>query len=410
MRARISVLLFAAAVAWASLATASAQDCCLNGDCCHGVEYCCDTCNGNCRCSVGGSCSPLAVSRTVVAAAATPRAATDALFDTFAARFGKSYSSASDEQAARAVFAENVRRAAQMSAADPHAAFSPLTPHADLTREEYSRMHGLARPDRTGVGVDPGLPCQFTGKGVVPTLTPTAAPLKSLDYVARGATAPIKNQGKCGSCWAHASTAVAEARMKLDTGNITALSVQYLLDCDGARLCKGCCGGLPERALQWLAGDSGGLPGEGQGIASEAAYPYVSGSGKDPTAGHCNHAAPLVAKLKGFGVLQGSPKTPVSIASLLGAATEYGVLATTIDAHALQFYQSGIITNSTSCADSDHAVAIVGYGNEGGVDFLKVRNSYGTQFGEGGYFRIGFQAAQDCGLLSCVIAGTSGPQ
>ena len=32
------------------------DDCCLNGDCCHGVEYCCDTCNGSCRCSVNGKC------------------------------------------------------------------------------------------------------------------------------------------------------------------------------------------------------------------------------------------------------------------------------------------------------------------------------------------------------------------
>jgi len=32
------------------------DDCCLSGNCCHGVEYCCDTCNGSCRCSVNGKC------------------------------------------------------------------------------------------------------------------------------------------------------------------------------------------------------------------------------------------------------------------------------------------------------------------------------------------------------------------
>ena len=118
--------------------------------------------------------------------------------------------------------------------------------------------------------------------------------------------------------WAHASTAVVEARMKIDTGNISSLSEQFLLDCDPARVCQGCCGGLSERALQWLAGDSGGLPREGQGIASEAAYPYVSQTGTDPTAGHCNHSPPVVAKLRGFGVLA-SP----SDASVVSAATQY---------------------------------------------------------------------------------------
>lgn len=32
------------------------DDCCLDGNCCHGVEFCCDTCNGSCRCSVSGKC------------------------------------------------------------------------------------------------------------------------------------------------------------------------------------------------------------------------------------------------------------------------------------------------------------------------------------------------------------------
>ena len=36
---------------------AAKDDCCLNGDCCHGVEYCCDTCAGTCTCSVNGKCT-----------------------------------------------------------------------------------------------------------------------------------------------------------------------------------------------------------------------------------------------------------------------------------------------------------------------------------------------------------------
>jgi hypothetical protein len=327
--------------------------------------------------------------------------ANEKLFDNFVTTFGKVYESEPERASRFGIFSDNAVRVAAMNAADPHAEYSLLTPWADMTLEEYARMHGLLN-----LGSDSGLPCQFAGKGKVPKLVPTASPLSSLDYVAQGATVEVKNQGKCGSCWAHATTAVVEARMKLDTGNITSLSEQYLLDCDAARLCQACCGGLAERALQWLAGDSGGLPGEGQGIPSEAAYPYSSGSGKDPTSGHCNHGPPLVAKLKGFGVLASpSPTTVVS------ASTQYGVLATSMDSRVLQFYKSGIITNFQNCSLSNHAVAIVGYGTESGVDFLKVRNSYGIEFGESGYFRIARQAGQaaaECGLYSCVIAGTAG--
>jgi len=41
----------------AVVSSCGGDDCCLDGDCCHGVEYCCDPCNGSCRCSVGGKCN-----------------------------------------------------------------------------------------------------------------------------------------------------------------------------------------------------------------------------------------------------------------------------------------------------------------------------------------------------------------
>ena len=74
----------------------------------------------------------------------------------------------------------------------------------------------------------------------------------------------------------------------------------------------------------------------------------------------------------------------------------------------LQFYTGGVITSAKNCSSSDHVVAIVGYATTaGGVPYYKVRNSYGTQFGEGGYFRISKEAAEGCGFYGCVIAGTA---
>jgi hypothetical protein len=349
----------------------------------------------------------LVLATTACTSLPTTDTSTEALFDTFGATYGKVYSGPSELAARFKVFSSNVARVAAANSADPHAQFSPLTRWADMTPEEYAQMHGLLQPvassEHSGVAGG-ALPCQFSG-GKVPKLSPTAPPLSSLDYVARGATVAVKDQGKCGSCWAHATTAVAESRLKLDTGNITSLSEQFLLDCDPSRVCQGCCGGLSERSLQWLAGDSGGLPREGQGMSSEADYPYSSESGTDPTEGKCRLDPPLVAHsaLRGFGVLS-SP----SDASVVSASTQYGVLSVSMDSRVLQFYKGGIITNSSACVQSNHAVAIVGYGSEGGMDYYKVRNSYGTQFGEEGYFRISRPAAQSCGFYGCVIAGTDG--
>ena len=199
------------------------------------------------------------------------------LFEDFVTEFGKEYGSLEEKAKAARTFAANQQRVADLGAENPRATFSIRTRWADMTRDEFTAMHGHKAGET---------PCQFPDPSMsdIVKLSPTAKPLDSLDYVALGATVAVKDQGSCSSCWAHATTAVVEGRLKLDTGNITSLSEQYLMDCDKSRLCKGCCGGLTEDSMQWLAGYSeGGTPGAGPGIASEEAYPYTSYDGTDPT-------------------------------------------------------------------------------------------------------------------------------
>ena len=38
---------------------AAKDDCCLEGRCCSGMEYCCNECDGSCRCSVHGKCNAI---------------------------------------------------------------------------------------------------------------------------------------------------------------------------------------------------------------------------------------------------------------------------------------------------------------------------------------------------------------
>ena len=52
-----------------------------------------------------------------------------------------------------------------------------------------------------------------------------------------------------------------------------------------------------------------------------------------------------------------------------------------------------------------HAVEIIGWGTEGGVDYWTVQNTYGTQWGEDGYFRIR-RGTNEIGIEQEVIAGT----
>jgi cathepsin L len=62
-------------------------------------------------------------------------------------------------------------------------------------------------------------------------------------------------------------------------------------------------------------------------------------------------------------------------------------------------YRGGILNNSACPTQIDHAVAMVGYGNESGQDYWIVRNSWGASWGESGYIRIA--AVDGDGICGC---------
>jgi len=51
-------------------------------------------------------------------------------------------------------------------------------------------------------------------------------------------------------------------------------------------------------------------------------------------------------------------------------------------------YKGGIFYDDTGYLDVSHEVSIVGYGEQNGVKFWRVRNSWGAYWGENGFFRI----------------------
>ncbi len=59
------------------------------------------------------------------------------------------------------------------------------------------------------------------------------------DWRYKNIVTPIKNQGRCGSCWAHASAASIESVWAMRTGQIIDLSVQDIMNCASSHACKG---------------------------------------------------------------------------------------------------------------------------------------------------------------------------
>jgi C1A family cysteine protease len=95
-------------------------------------------------------------------------------------------------------------------------------------------------------------------------------PVPTVDWRLRGIITPVKNQGKCGSCWAFAATAAHEAFQSAKQHRNFSLSEQQLVDCSGDYGNQGCNGGLGLEALNYI---------RDFGQTLNASYPYTAQNG-----------------------------------------------------------------------------------------------------------------------------------
>lgn len=75
-------------------------------------------------------------------------------------------------------------------------------------------------------------------------------------------------------------------------------------------------------------------------------------------------------------------------------------LAIVASSDIFMYYNGGIITDP-ACGGmhlDNHGVLAVGYGSENGQDYFIVKNSWGAEWGEQGFVRLG--ASDACGVLS----------
>lgn len=71
----------------------------------------------------------------------------------------------------------------------------------------------------------------------------------SIDWVKKGAVAPVENQGQCGSCWAFSTKEGLEGVYAIKSGSMVVLSAQQLVSCSTQNL--GCNGGDPMTAYAY---------------------------------------------------------------------------------------------------------------------------------------------------------------
>lgn len=206
----------------------------------------------------------------------------------------------------------------------------------------------------------------------------------SVDWRDKGIVNPIKDQAQCGSCWAFGTIQACESAYALAHGTLLSCSEQNLVDC--CISCSGCNGGLESAALEFIINQQGGY------LNSEDDYPYTAVDGT------CKFDS-----TKGINKIVSYEHGKAGDEDYLKTLIAQGVCDIAIDASqwSFQLYTGGVY-DEPSCSSSflDHAVGLVGYGTDGGVDYWLVRNSWGTSWGEKGYIRMSRNKNNQCGVAT----------
>jgi len=290
------------------------------------------------------------------------------------ARYGKMYATADADADRFAVFSANLRKIADLNAANTGAYYS-ANEFADLSADEFdAKYKGYKR-----------MPELHRAADMEAYEAPAGETLpKKVDWRTKGDyVTPIKNQEQCGSCWAFSVTEEVESVFAIAGNGLKVLSPQQIVSCDGAD--AGCGGGDPISAYKYIE--------KAGGLESEAEYPYTSGGG-DSGSCHFKHNK-ITANITGFKyATTPSDKDETQMQS---AVANIAPLSICVDASSWQFYSGGVI--SSGCGQQlDHCVQATGYtmgsadltDDDSSVkgDYWVVRNSWGGSWGYDGYLYV----------------------
>ncbi len=194
-----------------------------------------------------------------------------------------------------------------------------------------------------------------------------------------GVTA-VRDQGACGSCWAFGAIGSFESFLRIDQDTITDLSEQHLVSCNSWGW--GCNGG-------WWPHDMLVNPG----AVLETDFPYTA------TDAPCGGPYTYAFQLTGWAYVDGDNKVP-TVDKIKEAIYQYGpVCAAVYVGSFFQGYTSGVFDKNEApgdcgCAPSspvNHAILLTGWDDTKGA--WRLKNSWGTGWGESGYMWIKYNVS-----------------
>lgn len=178
----------------------------------------------------------------------------------------------------------------------------------------------------------------------------------------------VKDQSSCGSCVSFATCATIESAIRIACGSSTMavdLSEAYQFFCG----CGNCC------ASGWNFQPSLDFA-KNTGVALETHWPY------QPTDQPCKTNVPIYTRITGWN-------RQLTVNERKTALVNKGPLVAGMAVYSDFYnYSSGVYRRTSNDLRGYHAICVVGY--DDGHEAWICKNSWGTGWGENGFFRIGY--------------------
>ncbi len=196
--------------------------------------------------------------------------------------------------------------------------------------------------------------------------------LASFSWENSGGSTPVRSQRSCGSCWAFAAAGAVEGTYLITNGRALDLAEEHQVStCN--QPAGNCRGGWYHIVFEdYLV----------SGTVDEPVMPYTASNSI------CPNPSPLPRRILNWGFVGRDGQNP-TIREIKTAIQNHGPVAVAVTATmAFQGYSGGVFQETTASTTLNHAVLIVGWSDQLGA--WRVKNSWGTWWGENGYMWIDY--------------------
>jgi C1A family cysteine protease len=249
------------------------------------------------------------------------------------------------------------------------------TPHSYLTAVQKRALLGVV-PDKVflqGVKAAAAAPA-----GILPSFDP------EVDWRTKsgGKVSPVKDQGTCGSCVSFGTVGLLESTALIEQNKLVDLSEADLHFCSSHG--ASCTGWYPSQALQSV---------QSRGVCDEQRFPYASAF----TAGvaQCILAPDRAQHLYNFH----TSCWIIFDAYRKDYLSHHGPMTACMTVYDDFFsYGGGVYHHVSGSRAGGHCILVIGYSQSQSCWICK--NSWGTEWGEAGFFKIGYGECAIDSLLS----------